>query len=134
MDLAGWVVTCVDGLRLVGVEAKTTEAMGPSGGFEHTYRTRHVLSPVYELRVDVVALPAQVNTPKGPALFPVPQMVRQLIPVHGTPSITSYPLPEDARLIDLTTLSADDQRDYAKMIEEVRSALRREESGLVVPR
>ena len=122
MDLRGWVVTCVDGMRLVG---QTTEVPGVA--------RLDRISPVYELRVDVVALLAPVDIPgKGRAMMPMPQVVRQLIPVHATPSITSYPLPEDARLIDLTTLSKEDQRDYVRMIEQIRDGLRQAESGLVV--
>ena len=123
MDLRGWVVTSVDGMRLVG---KQTGRSNPQAHDE-------VLSPAYELRVDVVALLAPVDIPgKGRAMMPMPQVVRQLIPVHATPSITSYPLPEDARLIDLTTLSKEDQRDYVRMIEQIRDGLRQAESGLVV--
>ena len=122
MDLRGWIVTSVDGMRLVG---QTTEVPGVA--------RLDRISPVYELRVDVVALLAPVDIPgKGRAMMPMPQVVRQLIPVHATPSITSYPLPEDARLIDLTTLSKEDQRDYVRMIEQIRDGLRQAESGLVV--
>jgi len=122
MDLRGWVVTSVDGMRLVG-EHHVTE-----GGLE-----REWLSPVYEMRVDCVALPTPVDIPgKGRALMPVPQIVRQLMPVHATPSITRYALPSDARMIDLSTLTRDDQREYVKMIEQIRDGLRQAESGLVV--
>lgn len=121
MDLKGWVITTVDGMRLVGVEAEA-----------------EALSPVYEMRIDVVPVPRPVEIEPGKrALIPMPTMLRQLMPVHGCPSITSYPIPGDARLIDLATLSVDDQKEIAKLIEDAREGIKQREmqqrSGLVVP-
>jgi len=115
MDLKGWVVVAVDGLRLVG-------SLG-----------RDVLGPVYELRVDTVLVPMQ--GPDG-KLMSVPQIIRQLVPVHVAPSITSYPLPADARCIALDGLAEEDQREWAEMIRRVQESIKAVEahqrSGLIV--